>query len=120
PPAGPDPDVAGVRDPQGSEPSHGTGGRHRHLGREGHGGCRGLSTTRGPRFVARAGGGVRSAGPRGPPPYTLWHLSYVAIGASLASVVNGRWLAESLVAFFLGVGVGAPAVGGLHGPALSD
>jgi hypothetical protein len=48
-------------------------------------------------------------------PYTIWHLSYVAIGASLAPVVSGRWLAETLLAFFLAVGVAAHALDELHG-----
>ncbi len=48
-------------------------------------------------------------------PYTIWHLAYVAIGASLATVVSGRWLAESLLAFFLAVGIAAHALDELHG-----
>ena len=42
-------------------------------------------------------------------PYTLWHLSYVAIGAALADQVNWALLGWTMVAFFLGMGV-APTV----------
>ena len=49
------------------------------------------------------------------PPYTLWHLSYVAIGASLAQRFDAGRLAATLVAFFLGVGVCAHALDELHG-----
>jgi len=49
------------------------------------------------------------------PPYTLWHLSYVVIGACLAPHVDGERMAATLVAFFLAVGVGAHALDELHG-----
>lgn len=48
-------------------------------------------------------------------PYTLWHLSYVAIGAGLAGRVDGERLAGTLVAFALAVGVAAHALDELHG-----
>ena len=48
------------------------------------------------------------------PPYTLWHLSYVAIGVCLAPTVDGRRLAATLLAFFLAVGVGAHSLDELH------
>jgi hypothetical protein len=73
----------------------------------------------GPAFYALTPGGWRDYWTLLHPPYTLWHLSYVAIGASLASEVNGRWLAESLVAFFLGMGLAAHAMDELHGRPLS-
>jgi hypothetical protein len=73
----------------------------------------------GPAFYALVPGGWRDYWTLLHPPYTLWHLSYVAIGASLASEVNGRWLAESLVAFFLGMGLAAHALDELHGRPLS-
>jgi len=73
----------------------------------------------GPAFYALAPGGWRDYWTLLHPPYTLWHLSYVAIGASLASKVNGRWLAESLVAFLLGMGLAAHAMDVLHGRPLS-
>jgi hypothetical protein len=53
------------------------------------------------------------------PPYTLWHLSYVAIGASIASRFDGGRLLATLVAFFLAVGVCAHALDELHGRPLS-
>jgi hypothetical protein len=49
------------------------------------------------------------------PPYTLWHLSYAAIGASIAPRVDGGRLIATLLAFFLAVGVGAHALDELHG-----
>jgi hypothetical protein len=58
------------------------------------------------------------------PPYTAWHLSYVALGAAAAPVLHGERLAAALGAFFLGVGVCAHALDELHGrplgTALSD
>jgi hypothetical protein len=44
------------------------------------------------------------------PPYTAWHLSYVAIGAALAPEFAGRRLLAALAAFFLAMGVGAHAL----------
>jgi hypothetical protein len=49
------------------------------------------------------------------PPYTLWHLSYVAIGAGLAPDFSGRRLAAAIAAFFLALGVGAHALDELRG-----
>ena len=49
------------------------------------------------------------------PPYTLWHLSYVVIGACLVGPVNAVRLGATLVAFFLAVGIGAHALDELHG-----
>lgn len=49
------------------------------------------------------------------PPYTLWHISYVAIGASLAPVLDATRLAGTCVAFLLAVGVGAHALDELNG-----
>jgi hypothetical protein len=49
------------------------------------------------------------------PPYTLWHLSYVAIGASLAPHFHGGRLAATAAAFFLAVGIGAHALDELNG-----
>ena len=48
------------------------------------------------------------------PPYTLWHLSYVAIGATIAPRFNGGRLAATLIAFLLAVGVCAHALDELH------
>jgi hypothetical protein len=49
------------------------------------------------------------------PPYTAWHLSYVAIGAALAPHFYAGRLAAALGAFFLGVGVCAHALDELQG-----
>jgi hypothetical protein len=49
------------------------------------------------------------------PPYTLWHLSYVAIGAGLAPDLRYGRLALALAAFFLAVGIGAHALDELNG-----
>ncbi len=49
------------------------------------------------------------------PPYTLWHLSYVVIGACLVGPVNTGHVALTVLAFFLAVGVGAHALDELHG-----
>ena len=49
------------------------------------------------------------------PPYTAWHLSYVAIGAALAPQWYPGRLGAALAAFFLAVGVGAHALDELHG-----
>jgi hypothetical protein len=49
------------------------------------------------------------------PPYTVWHLSYVAIGAALAPRFHGGLLALTALAFFLALGVGAHALDELHG-----
>ena len=68
-----------------------------------------------PAFYALAPGGWRDYWTLLHPPYTAWHLSYVAIGASLATVLNGRWLAESLLAFTLAIGLCAHALDELHG-----
>jgi hypothetical protein len=49
------------------------------------------------------------------PPYTLWHLSYVVIGACLDAPVDATRLIATLLAFLLAVGVGAHALDELHG-----
>lgn len=49
------------------------------------------------------------------PPYTAWHLSYVVIGACLATHVSTSHLVATLLAFFLAVGVAAHALDELHG-----
>jgi hypothetical protein len=49
------------------------------------------------------------------PPYTLWHLSYVAIGAAVMPHLVLWRLAGTLVAFFLAVGIGAHALDELNG-----
>jgi hypothetical protein len=49
------------------------------------------------------------------PPYTMLHLSLVTIGACLVGPVNATRLVETLVAFFLALGVGAHALDELNG-----
>ncbi|MDP9286449.1 MAG: hypothetical protein M3P41_16055 [Actinomycetota bacterium] len=49
------------------------------------------------------------------PPYTLWHLSYVAVGAGLAPRFHVDRLLWGLAAFFLAMGVAAHAFDELHG-----
>ncbi len=44
------------------------------------------------------------------PPYTLWHLSYVVIGIALAPVINMDRSLAVIIAFFLGLGIGAHAL----------
>ncbi len=68
-----------------------------------------------PAFYALSGGGWRDYWSLLHPPYTVWHLSYVVIGASLAEQLNVRWLVETLVAFFLAMGIAAHALDELHG-----
>jgi len=49
------------------------------------------------------------------PPYTLWHLSYVVLGAALAPTIRYDRLGATLLAFFLGVGIAAHALDELAG-----
>jgi hypothetical protein len=63
-----------------------------------------------PAFYALRPGGWRDAWTLLHPPYTAWHLSYYAIGAALASKLDGARLLWGLVAFFLAVGVAAHAL----------
>lgn len=72
-----------------------------------------------PAFYALRPGGWRDVLTLLHPPYTAWHLSYVAIGAAVAPHFFGYRLAWTLVAFFLGVGVAAHALDELHGRPLS-
>ena len=68
-----------------------------------------------PAFYALAPGGWRDYVTLLHLPYTLWHLSYVAIGAALAPEWHPGRLAAALAAFFLAVGVGAHALDELNG-----
>ena len=49
------------------------------------------------------------------PPYTLWHLSYVALGAAVAPVIHVDRLLAAVAAFFLAVGISAHALDELQG-----
>jgi len=66
-------------------------------------------------YAARAGAWWRDWWTLLHPPYTAWHLSYVVIGASLASHVDVGRLVATLVAFFCAVGLSAHAADELHG-----
>jgi hypothetical protein len=68
-----------------------------------------------PAFYALASGGWRDFVTLLHPPYTLWHLSYVAIGAGLAPEVTPSRLLWTLLAFFLALGIGAHALDELAG-----
>jgi hypothetical protein len=68
-----------------------------------------------PAFYALEPGGWRDYLTLLHPPYTLWHLSYVAIGAALAPGLTADRLLIALAAFFLAVGIGAHALDELHG-----
>jgi hypothetical protein len=75
----------------------------------------GESRTVGPAFYARSGKSLSDWWNLLHPPYTIWHLSYVVIGASLAQRLNWTALGASVLAFFLAVGVAAHALDELHG-----
>jgi hypothetical protein len=49
------------------------------------------------------------------PPYTLWHLSYVAVGAAIAPRFHLERLLWAIVAFFLAMGIAAHALDELNG-----
>ena len=49
------------------------------------------------------------------PPYTLWHLSYIPIGAALAPTMNWATLGWTVLAFFLAMGIGAHCADELRG-----
>jgi hypothetical protein len=70
-------------------------------------------------FYALRPGGWRDLVTLLHPPYTAWHLSYVALGAAAAPHVHAGRVAATLVAFFLAVGVAAHALDELHGRPLS-
>ena len=74
-----------------------------------------MSLAQRPAFYALSRGGWRDYVTLLHPPYTLWHLSYVAIGASLAPELETNRLLWGLAAFLLGLGVGAHALDELHG-----
>lgn len=71
-------------------------------------------TTR-PAFYALARGGWRDYATLLHPPYTLWHLSYVILGAALSPTLREDRLAATLLAFFLAVGISAHALDELNG-----
>src|SRR5215208_7842014 len=68
-----------------------------------------------PAFYALRAGGWRDLVTLLHPPYTGWHLSYVALGAAAAPRIHGDRLLAALAAFFLAVGVAAHALDELNG-----
>jgi hypothetical protein len=68
-----------------------------------------------PAFYALTSGGWRDLVTLLHPPYTAWHLSYVALGAAAAPVLHADRLIAALGAFFLAVGVSAHALDELNG-----
>jgi hypothetical protein len=68
-----------------------------------------------PAFYALRGGGWRDYVTLLHPPYTLWHLSYVAVGAALAPRFHLDRMLWALAAFFLALGVAAHALDELKG-----
>jgi hypothetical protein len=68
-----------------------------------------------PAFYARRGGRIADWWTVLHPPYTLWHLSYVVLGAAMAPVLDPVALVIVVLAFFLAVGVAAHALDERHG-----
>jgi hypothetical protein len=68
-----------------------------------------------PAFYALRTGGWRDYVTLLHPPYTLWHLSYVAVGAALAPKMDWALLGWTTLAFALAMGVGAHALDELKG-----
>ncbi|HEV7639625.1 MAG TPA: hypothetical protein VGO39_02010 [Gaiellaceae bacterium] len=68
-----------------------------------------------PAFYALRAGGWRDYVTLLHPPYTLWHLSYVAVGAALAPHFHLNRLLWALASFFLAMGVAAHALDELKG-----
>ncbi len=68
-----------------------------------------------PAFYALGGGGWRDYWTLLHPPYTAWHLSYVALGAALAPQPDPRVVAGALLAFGLAVGIAAHSFDELRG-----
>jgi hypothetical protein len=68
-----------------------------------------------PAFYALRSGGWRDLVTLLHPPYTAWHLSYVALGAAAAPTLYAGRLAATMAAFFLAVGVSAHALDELRG-----
>ena len=74
-----------------------------------------MSSNARPAFYALAPGGWRDYVTLLHPPYTLWHLSYVALGAALAPQMKWGLLGWTTLAFLLAMGIGAHALDELNG-----
>ena len=68
-----------------------------------------------PAYYALRSGGWRDYLTLLHPPYTVWHLSYVAVGAALAPHFHLDRMLWALAAFFCAMGVAAHALDELHG-----
>jgi hypothetical protein len=68
-----------------------------------------------PAFYALGAGGWRDYVTLLHPPYTLWHLSYVAVGAALAPHFHLDRMLWAVLSFFLAMGVAAHALDELKG-----
>src|SRR5579862_1698550 len=68
-----------------------------------------------PAFYALRAGGWRDLITLLHPPYTVWHLSFVALGAAAAPRIYADRLGAAIAAFFLAVGISAHALDELHG-----
>ncbi|HTU85817.1 MAG TPA: hypothetical protein VMF57_09605 [Solirubrobacteraceae bacterium] len=68
-----------------------------------------------PAFYALRSGSWRDLVTLLHPPYTAWHLSYVALGAAAAPHIYANRLGAALGAFFLAVGISAHALDELNG-----
>ena len=83
-----------------------------------------MAELRRPAFYALRPGGWRDLVTILHPPYTAWHLSYVAIGSAMAPELHVDRMVAAMAAFFCAVGVSAHALDELHGrplgTALSD
>jgi hypothetical protein len=83
-----------------------------------------MAELRRPAFYALRPGGWRDLVTILHPPYTAWHLSYVAIGSAVAPELHVDRMVAAMAAFFCAVGVSAHALDELHGrplgTALSD
>ncbi|HEY7563403.1 MAG TPA: hypothetical protein VIA81_00590 [Acidimicrobiia bacterium] len=69
----------------------------------------------GPAFYARTGTRAGDIVALLHPPYTAWHLAYVAMGAGLAPSIDWQVLVGTLLAFFFGTGIAAHALDELTG-----
>jgi hypothetical protein len=68
-----------------------------------------------PAFYALGSGGWRDYVTLLHPPYTSWHLSYVAVGAALAPHFHLNRMLWALLSFFLAMGIAAHALDELKG-----
>ncbi len=104
-----------VRDRSRRAPSRGTGDGGRQVEEAASPAGKPPATGARPAFYALAPGAWRDYGTLLHAPYTVWHLSYVAVGAALVPAIDFARLAATLAAFFLALGIGAHALDELQG-----